>query len=373
MRLRVDAAVLTDAVAWASRTVPARPSVQVLRGLLLEVNGGTLAVSAFDYVVGARAEVQVDAGEDGTALVSGRLLADICKALPAAPVEVTTDSSRAVLECGSARFSLPLLQVEEYPRLPDAPETSGAVDADVLAAAVGAVAGAAGRDDGLPQLTGVRVEALGGRLTLAATDRYRLAVREIAWDPVDPEVDTSALVPARTLADVARASGTAPVQLSLPSSSGGDALVGFDVGGRRTTTRLVEGEFPRYRSLLPTEHAAAAVLDVEPLVAAARRVALVTDRGTPVRCTFDGDGLVLEAGGQDAEAREQVELVSFEGEGLTIAFNPAYLLDGLSGLGAPQVRVTFTTAHRPALLLPHAPDDASGVPDHRYLLMPVRL
>jgi len=255
MKFRVERDDLADAVAWVARTLPNRPTtqLQVLAGLLLESAPSGLRLSAFDYEVAARGEISATVLDEGRTLVSGRLLAEITRSLPAAPVEIAVEGSRAVLTCGSARFTLPTLPVEDYPALPAVPPATGKVESSAFAAAVGQVAIAAGRDDTLPVLTGVRLEIVGDRLTLAATDRYRLAVREIPWRPEQPDATGTALVPARTLSDAARSmsSAGAEVTVALGSGPSGEALAGFSCGTRETTTRLVDGQFPDYRRLLP--------------------------------------------------------------------------------------------------------------------------
>ena len=207
MRFRVERDELTDAVSWVARTLPNRPTtqLQVLAGLLLETSASGLRLSAFDYEVAAWGEINASVAEEGRSLVSGRLLAEIVRALPAAPVEFEIDATRAVLTCGSSRFTLPTLPVEDYPALPGLPTVTGLLGSSAFASAVSQVSIAAGRDDTLPVLTGVRIEIAGEKLTLASTDRYRLAVRELVWRPEDPEVTGTALVPARTLADAAKA------------------------------------------------------------------------------------------------------------------------------------------------------------------------
>jgi len=218
MKFRVAREVLADAVAWTARSLPPRPSVPVLAGILLEVDGNQLSVSGFDYEVSARAEVDVHATEGGRALVPGRLLAEITRALPPHPVEITAEGPRLSIACSNARFSLPTLPVEDYPSLPSMPSSAGVVDSDVFAEAVGQVAVAAGRDDTLPMLTGVRLEIEDDVITLAATDRYRLAVREFAWRPETPGVSAAVLVPARTLADAAKTLTSGPeIVVSLSS------------------------------------------------------------------------------------------------------------------------------------------------------------
>ncbi len=183
MRIRVERDTLAEAVTWTARSLPARPPVPVLAGLLIEASGDHLTLSSFDYEVSGRVAVDAVVEEAGTVLVSGRLLAEITRALPARPVTLTTEGTKVLLVCGSSTFSLPTLPVEEYPTLPEMPAQTGSLSGGSFAAAVAQVAVAAGRDDTLPVLTGIRMEIEGDTLTLAATDRYRLAVREIAWTP----------------------------------------------------------------------------------------------------------------------------------------------------------------------------------------------
>ncbi|HTE74556.1 MAG TPA: DNA polymerase III subunit beta [Actinomycetes bacterium] len=374
MKFRVERDVLAEAVAWAARSLPARPPVPVLAGLMLDASGGRLMLSSFDYEVSARVEIAADVAEPGVALVSGRLLADISRSLPAKPVEVTTDAAKVVVTCGSSRFTLLTLPVEDYPALPEMPGASGSLHGDLFAAAVAQVSVAAGRDDTLPVLTGVRVEIEGERITMAATDRYRLAVRELSWTPEQSGLSAIALVPARTLSDTAKALAAADkVTLALAGATGGDGLVGFEGGGRRTTSRLLDGEFPKYKSLLPSESASVATVDTASLVESVRRVALVAERNTPIRLSFGAGELTLEAGtGDEAQASESLG-AALDGDDISIAFNPAYLLDGLGAVDAAHVELRFTASTRPAVLAGKDSADSTAGDDYRYLLMPVRL
>ncbi|MFE2142821.1 DNA polymerase III subunit beta [Streptomyces sp. NPDC059456] len=374
MKIRVERDVLAEAVAWAARSLPARPPVPVLAGLLLKAEEGTLSLSGFDYEVSARVSVEADVEEDGTVLVSGRLLADICRALPNRPVEISTDGVRATVVCGSSRFTLHTLPVEEYPALPQMPTATGTVPGEVFASAAAQVAIAAGRDDTLPVLTGVRIEIEGDRVTLASTDRYRFAVREFLWKPENPEASAVALVPAKTLLDTAKSltSGDT-VTLALSGSGAGEGLIGFEGAGRRTTTRLLEGDLPKYRTLFPTEFNSVAVIETAPFVEAVKRVALVAERNTPVRLSFEQGVLILEAGSSDdAQAVERVD-AKLEGDDISIAFNPTFLLDGLSAIDSPAAQLSFTTSTKPALLSGRPAVDAEADEAYKYLIMPVRL
>ncbi|MBU3870116.1 DNA polymerase III subunit beta [Streptomyces sp. 4503] len=374
MKIRVERDVLAEAVAWTARSLPARPPVPVLAGILMKAEEGALSLSGFDYEVSARVSVEADIEDDGTVLVSGRLLADICRALPNRPVEISSDGVRVTVVCGSSRFTLHTLPVEEYPALPQMPTATGTVPGEVFAAAAAQVAIAAGRDDTLPVLTGVRIEIEGDTVTLASTDRYRFAVREFLWKPETPDISAVALVPAKTLLDTAKSltSGDT-VALALSGSGAGEGLIGFEGAGRRTTTRLLEGDLPKYRTLFPTEFNSVAVIETPPFVEAVKRVALVAERNTPVRLSFEQGVLILEAGSSDdAQAVERVD-AQLDGDDISIAFNPTFLLDGLSAIDSPVAQLSFTTSTKPALLSGKPAMDAEADEAYKYLIMPVRL
>jgi DNA polymerase III subunit beta len=377
VKIQVERDVLADAVAWTARALPARPTVPVLAGMRLQA-GDDLTLSSFDYDVSAQATVPVITEEEGSALVSGRLLAEISRSLPGRPVQIASEGGKAVLTCGSATFTLLTMPEEEYPALPEMPPAAGTVGSDAFASAVSQSATAAGRDDTLPALTGVRIEIEGDTLTLISTDRYRLAVRELRWTPARPDLSAAVLVPARALAETARSltSGAeVAIALALPgegTDGAGDGMIGFEGGGRQATTRLLGGEFPRHQALLPSHANYTAELATPLLAEAVKRVALVAERNTAVRLAFTPGQLVLEAGtGDEAQAVEVLE-ASFDGDDeLSIAFNPQYLLDGLTAIDSDTVRISFTEAGKPALITGKPSPD--GQTDYRYLLMPIRL
>ncbi len=375
MKITLERDVLAEAVAWTARALPARPTVPVLAGIRMQASS-ELTLSSFDYDVSAQATIPVAADDEGTALVSGRLLAEISRSLPARPVSIRAEDGRAILTCGSATFTLLTMPEDEYPALPEMPPAIGSVGSDTFATAVSQSASAAGRDDTLPALTGVRIEIEGDKLTLISTDRYRLAIRELRWTPAVPDLSAAVLVPARALAETARSltSGAeVSIALALPGddSRGGDGMIGFEGAGRRTTTRLLGGEFPRTQALLPTSAKSTAELSASLLAEAVKRVALVAERNTAVRLSFSTGQLMLEAGtGDEAQAEEAME-AEYDGEDLSIAFNPQYLLDGLSSIESDTVRFSFTEPGKPALITGKPGPDAA--PDFRYLLMPIRL
>ena len=378
MKFRVDRDAFADAVTWTARALPARPAVPVLAGMRLEVAdtaSDTLRLSGFDYEVSAQASVDVHAEEAGSVLVPGRLLAEIVRTLPPHPVEFHVEGSRALLTCGNARFTLLTLPLEDYPTLPAMPRTIGSAPADVFATAVRQVLPSTSRDDTLPMLTGVHLTFRGDTILLAATDRYRIAVREMWWKPEEVDIDTSALVPARTLGDFSRSltGGNVDIALSTSDSRGaGEGMIGFEHDGKRTTTRLIDSDFVSYESRFPTEFAAQADVPVAPLAEAVKRVALVADRSTPVRLSFTSSDVVLEAGsGDDAQALEALE-VNFEGEPMRIAFNSQYFLDGLTNVETERAFLRFVAPTRPAVIT-GTPAKEGGKPDFRYLVMPLRL
>jgi DNA polymerase-3 subunit beta len=374
VKFRVEREVLADAVTWVARGLPARPPVPVLAGVLIEADDeGTLTLSAFDYEVSAKITVPADVSEGGTVLVLGRLLADISRNLPAKPVDVATDGNKVAVTCGSSRFSLMQMPAEDYPTLPTAPSPSGTIAGDVFTQAVAQVSVAADRGDTLPILTGVRVEIDGEKMTLLATDRYRLAMRELTWNPEATDASHLALIPARTLSETAKALGASgTIELALGSSAGGDGLVGFEAGQRRTTTRLLDGEYPKVTSIFPTSVDTEAVIRTAELIEAVKRVALVAERNTPVRLRFTDGQVAIEAGtGDDAQASEAVES-TLTGPEIEIAFNPQFLLDGLGAVGTDYSRLSFTQPSRPAVLSGQAEEDGEADTSYRYVLMPVR-
>src|ERR1700690_1341855 len=245
MKFQVERDVLAEAVAWTARALPARPAVPVLAGIRLQA-AENLVLSSFDYDISAQATIPVTAEQPGSALVSGRLLAEISRSLPAKPVRITAEDGRAVVTCGSATFTLLTMPEDEYPALPEMPPAAGSIGSDAFATAVSQSVIAAGRDDTLPALTGVRIEIEGDTLTLISTDRYRLAVRELRWTPERPGESAAVLVPARALSETARALTTGAevsIALALPGADGagqgGDGMIGFEGAGRRTTSRLL--------------------------------------------------------------------------------------------------------------------------------------
>jgi DNA polymerase III subunit beta len=367
-----------EAIAWTAKGLPARPVVPVTAGVVLEVTDGAMIVSGFDFEVLNRIEVPVTDKAAGRVLVSGRLLAEIARALPPKDVRVVVEGNRLSVRCGSARFNLPLLHIEDYPAVPELPATSGKVRGDVFATAVAQVTAAASRDETLPMLTGVRLEIGADHLSLAATDRYRLAERYLPWTATGSVPSTSLIVPAKTLADVAKSLGSASEVMLSMGTADNEGFLGFSAGGRQTLTRLLDGEFVKFASLWPAEATTTVEVEVAELVAALKRVSLVAQRFAPVRLAFSDGLAALSAEAEDESSAEEELEVGITGEALTIGFNAGYLLDGLSAVTTPRARLSFTEPSKPTVITPVTGFDADHPDDardgsYRYLVMSMRL
>ncbi|MGH3778030.1 MAG: DNA polymerase III subunit beta [Pseudonocardiaceae bacterium] len=379
MEFELERDAFAEAVAWTARGLPSRPVVPVTAGMVIEVTDGAMIVSGFDFEVLNRIEVPVTDKSAGRVLVSGRLLAEIARALPPKDVRVAVEGNRLAVRCGSARFNLPLMHVEDYPVVPELPATSGSVRGDVFATAVAQVTAAASRDETLPMLTGVRMEIGSESLTFAATDRYRLAERHIPWTPSGPApaTPTSVIVPAKTLADAAKSLGSASEVLLSMGNAADAGFLGFSAGGRQTLTRLLDGEFVKFASLWPTEVTTSVELEVGAFVAALKRVSLVAQRFAPVRLAFSDSIVQLSAEADDESSAEEELEVGITGEPMTIGFNAGYLLDGLSGVTTPRATLSFTTPARPTVITSVTGLEADEADNrdgsYRYLVMSMRL
>ena len=384
MRIRLERDVLADAVQWAARSLPNRPSVPILAGLRVEARGNEVVWSSFDYETSAKITVTADVADEGVALVSGRLLADIARSLPNKPVDVVADEWKVEITCGSARFTLQTLPVAEYPTLPAMPEASGTILSSDFAQAVSQVVVAAGRDELLPVFTGVRLEIEGDTLSLLATDRYRMALKEISWNPATTQGSGAALVPARVLAETAKSMTSGDVvTLSLASGDAGDGLIGFSgdgaAGVREITTRLLDGEFPKVRHLMSLQPTLTVRASTQEVISAVKRVGLVAERNTSLRMMIAAGQVTLEAAtGDQAQAVEAVEAVveDHTGNGLALTaagFNPHYLADALNALDSPYVNFSFTAPGKPCLLTPLMELDGEPSGDYRHVIMLMRL
>jgi DNA polymerase-3 subunit beta len=326
--------------------------------------------------VSAQTEIVAEVQEPGKILVSGRLLADISARLPNAPVRFSTDEGKIVVSCGSANFTLLSMPVEEYPTLPQVSESSGVLPAESFSAAVAQVAVAASRDDVTPVITGVQLEVSSHSLSLVATDRYRVAVREIEWASDDSVTDPiTALVPARTLTEIGKTFGhSGSISVAITSTDERE-LIAFQADRRTVTSLLIKGNFPPVKRLFPETVDNFAVLNTAELIEATRRVSLVLEREAALRFSFTVDGVTLEAiGSEQAQASETIDAF-LTGSDTVVSLKPQFLLDGLGAVHSEFVRISFTKTDNPnkpgpVLITSQSTKDQAGTDNYRYLLQP---
>jgi DNA polymerase-3 subunit beta len=363
---------LVDVVNWVSKSISNRPITTALLGIVIDVSD-EITLSGSDLESSTKAVFKADINQKGKVLVPGKLLAEICRSLPNKPITFSLEGTKVLVSSARAKFTLPTLSLTEYPNLPQVPPSSGSLKSDLFTKAVNQVAVAAGKDDSLPTLTGVFVEINKNQLTLAATDRYRLAVRELSWSAVDINVEATALIRARTIADAAKSLiSTSNINISLAPNTSNEKLVGFVSDGKIMISRVLDGSFPPFRHLLPNGSTAQAIIEVAPFLDSVRRVALVTDKTVPLRLIFSNNTLQLEAGtGDEAQASEKID-INYKGDDINIAFNPTFLTDGLTAIGTPFVHISFTGANKPAVLTGQNEATGAQITNYKYLLMPMR-
>jgi DNA polymerase III subunit beta len=362
MKFRCDRDALSEALQTVQRGVSSRPGIPALTGVLLEAtDDGRLRLTTTDLEVSARLSTEVQVQEAGIALVPARLLGDTVKSLSDAPVEFETDQSQAHLRCAAYEGTLRLLPSEDFPGLQEPSGTSITAEAGAFGEAVTQVARAASRDEARPVLTGVLVEVSREGVVMVATDSYRLAVRDLV---ASADGEGRAIVPERALTEAGRAAQAdekASIQIFVDESQ-----VAFKIGELTLTSRLIEGEFPNYRQLLPEQHESRLTISRQALLDAVRRVGLLARDTTPVRLEFNALGVKLSSSSPDlGQAVETVE-ARYEGEDLTAAFNPQYLADGLTACHGESVRLDVRDGLKPGVV-------RGDGDEFTYLVMPVRL
>nr|WP_242519492.1 DNA polymerase III subunit beta [Microbacterium esteraromaticum] len=375
VRFQVNRDVFSEAVSFVVKLLPQRNPQPILAGVLIEANENGLTLSAFDYEASARTTIEATVDEPGTILVHGRLLSDIASRLPNAPIQIAVEEDGGIaVTCGSARFTLASMPVEEYPSIPEVAGATGVVPAEEFGTAIAQVAFAASRDDVTPVLTGVQLEVSGQTLSLVATDRYRVSLRDVPWDGA--EAEQTALVPARTLTEVGKTFAHAGT-IEISFSGGGDReIIAFTAGNKTVTSLLIKGNFPPVRRLFPEQTDHYAVINTADLVEAVRRVALVLDRSAPLRFTFSSDSVTMDASGSEqARASESVDAHLNGGDEVTLGLNPQYLLEALGAVKSEFTRVTFTSSDNanklsPVLVTSQTSVDQAGLDSFKYLLQP---
>jgi DNA polymerase-3 subunit beta len=363
VKFRCDRDLLSEALQTVQRGVSARPGIPALTGVLMTVAGEELALTTTDLEVTTEVRVPVEAREEGSALIPARLAADMVKSLAPDAVDVDADGSQARVVCRSFEGTIRCLPVEDFPAVREVQGTVVRVEAGAFAEAVGQVARAASRDEARPVLTGVLLEVNREGLTMAATDSYRLSVRELR---ATGDGEAKALVPERAISEAGRAaSGEEKGEVEIVV---GDSQAGFRVGSTlRLTSRLIEGEFPNYRQLLPEPGGNKLLANRQELLEAVRRVGLLARESSPVRIELNALGVRLTSSSPDLGGAVEAVEAGYEGEELTAAFNPNYLGDGLAGVTADRVTLELRDGLKPALVR------GEGEDGFTYLVMPVRL
>jgi DNA polymerase III subunit beta len=375
LKFQVNKDVLSDAVSFAVRLLPQRTTLPILGGILIEADANALRLSVFDYEVSAQAEIVAKVEDSGRVLVSGRLLSEIASKLPNAPVEFATDGTKVTVSCGSTKFSLLTMPVDEYPTLPEIPAVSGTITGEAFSNAVGQIATAASKDDVTPVLTGVQIEASEKTLSFVATDRYRVALRDSAWSGKSNAAGLIALVPARTLQEVAKTFGNqGDIQISITKSDDRE-MIAFKANNRSVTSLLLKGNFPPVKSLFPSDIDNFAIVATQDLIDSTRRVSLVLEREAPLRFKFEDGKVSLEASGNEtAQASESIS-AELEGKDIVVSLKPQFLIDGLTGVHSEFVKIAFTNNENPnkpgpVLISSHGAKEKTEADSYRYLLQP---
>jgi DNA polymerase III subunit beta len=376
VKFEVNKDVFSEAVSFAVKLLPQRTTLPILSGVLITVEDDTVTISSFDYEVSAKTKVAASVDTPGQVLVSGRLLSEIAQRLPEDSVTLSLSGTSVSVVSGSAKFTLATMPVEEYPNLPEVEGVSGSVSGEEFSQAVGQVAPAASRDDVTPVITGVLLDVSSSALVMMATDRYRVAAKELSWSGGSVAAEgLQALIPSRTLAEIGKTFAHTS-NLTITLSVGGEReLVAFSSDQRTVTTLLIKGSFPPVQKLFPETTPDYAVVSTQDLIEATRRVALVLEREAPLRYSFSADGVALEALGSDqAQASEEIN-GHLVGKECVVSLKPQFLIDGLAATHSEFVRVSFTHTDNPnkpgpVLLTAQKSQDGDASEGYRYLLQP---
>jgi DNA polymerase-3 subunit beta len=370
--------VLSQAVIFVTKLLAAKPATAALSGVRIDTDATGVTFASYDHDVSTRTTIAVDVAEPGSVLVSGRLLSEIVTRLPGDSVTVAVQDSKLVVTSGSSKFQLSLMAINEYPNLPEIPPTIGSFDGEIFAEAIAQVGVAALRDDGLPAMMNISVEITGDSVSFTATDRYRIASRDIAWKANGVSDVIQILVPARVLMEAGKMFQTsAKVELSL-LNGGEREILALSVGTRVVTSSLAKGQFPRVRALLDDKGAGEgySIVLASDLIDATRRVSLVVERESVLKYTFSSEGIMLETQtGESASASETVDS-HLVGEEVVVWLKPKLVIDGITGAHSQFIRLGFTSSSEvgkagPVLFTAHSSKDSTDIQkDYRYLMQP---
>jgi DNA polymerase-3 subunit beta len=366
MQLKAERDPLLDALQTAARALSTRTTLPSLGGIMLVSEGGRAVARATDGELAVTVDLEAEVDGDGRLLLPGRLLADVARSLPQGTVTLAERSAEHDVEltAGTARFHLRLLDAEDFPRLPELADDALTMPAPALAETVDRVARAASRDEVRPILTGIMVSVEGTTLTMVATDSYRLSVKRTELEqPVASPFEAN--VPARAMRELARIvsqNGVEEVRVAMP----GNQIV-FSAGGVTLSSRLIEGQFPNYRQLLPDAFDHDVRLPRGELLDVTRRIRYLAQRNAPLKMSFAPGELTISAETPEIGDASEGMPCGFEGEAMEIAFNPQFFIEGVESVEGEEVVLRLTSPLRPGLL------QQAGSEDFSYLVMPIRL
>lgn len=375
MKFNVERDLFNEAVSFAVKLLPQRPAQPILNGIRITANGSKVEFATFDYETSAQTEIAAQIETEGSVLVSGRLLSEIASKLPPADVDITEEEDRVILTCGSSKFSLPAMPVDEYPEIPNLEEVSGSIKGADFSKALSQVVMAASKDDVTPVITGVLFEATGDNLSVTATDRYRVAMTNLNWNPINAPETIQALVPGRIVSELAKTfSDSDEIKITLVQDSDRE-LIGFSDTHKTVTSLLIKGNYPPVKRLFPDTLSHYAVMSSSELIEAVGRVGLVLEREAAIKFTFAGDGTALNGTGQEtAEASETVDC-HLVGDEVIVSLKPQFLLDGVRATQSEFVRISFTNTENPSkpgpvLITGQTSHEAADDQNYMYLLQP---
>lgn len=371
MKVEVNSASFADAVAWTTRVIDARPANPILAGLKIEATNGTLQLSAFNYQISSCHHIEAGIDEEGSVLVLGKLMADITKSLPAENTYLSSKENTLTITSGKSTFTLQLMPLGEYPNLPALPSKLGQVDAPTFIQAVNQASVSVSREENRPVLTGIRMQFDDDTVTMTSTDRFRLSRSNFKWTPEHENIHATTLVRGSLLRDIAR-SFDDHQNVLIDFNEDEPTLLGFENSGRTSTSQLIDGEFPSVDRLFVDEYPIHAVIDRQALINAIKRVSLVAERNAPIRMVFSNQELTLSAGTADESQANEVLDIDMDGEDITVAFNPMYLVEGLSAISEPFVHMKMATAVKPVEFNGQQESDGDESLNYRYLLVPMR-
>jgi len=379
VKFQANKDVLSQAVIFVTKLLAPKPATAALSGVRIDVSSsGEATFASYDHDVSTRTTMSVDASEEGSVLVSGRMLAEIVTRLPGDTVTLAVVEAKLLVTSGSSKFSMSLMALNEYPNLPEVPAAIGTFDGETFSNAIAQVGVAALRDDGLPAMMNISVEITAAAVSLTATDRYRIASRDIPWSAASAEEGQQVLVPARVLMEAGKMFNTAD-KVTLSLMSGGEReIIALSVDSKVVTSSLAKGQFPRVRALLDEKGPGEgfAIVLASDLIDATKRVSLVVEREAVLKYTFTAAGALVET--QSGEAATASELVDAHvvGEDVTVWLKPRLVIDGLTGAHSQFVRLGFTSSNEvgkagPVLFTAHSSRDSAEVlKDYRYLMQP---